>query len=180
MDINITHTGIIRRTDDLGRIVIPKEIRMKLRIQEGTAMEESVVTLPSGKPGILFTAYSPLGQTDSHISRCIIQALAKSLPANTCAGILDKYGDVVACARCSKGFFRNLVLPESPRNEDAVELDGIIPNGVIYLHPILTAENGAIGYLAVAAATDEAKASYQANHLQYELLARVIANYWTV
>lgn len=178
MDINITHTGIIRRTDDLGRIVIPKELRLKLRIQEGDAMEESAVMLPSGKQGILITAYSPLRQTDSHISRCIIQALEKSLPADTCAGILDKYGDVVACARCSEGFFRNLVLPEASRKEDTVELD--TPNGVIYLHPILTAGNGAIGYLAVAVATDEANASYQANHLQYELLARVIANYWSV
>ena len=32
-------TGIIRRVDDLGRIVIPKEIRRQLRITEGTPME---------------------------------------------------------------------------------------------------------------------------------------------
>ena len=32
-------TGIIRRVDDLGRIVIPREIRTKLGIQEGTPME---------------------------------------------------------------------------------------------------------------------------------------------
>ena len=29
-------TGIVRRVDDLGRIVIPKEIRRTLRIREGT------------------------------------------------------------------------------------------------------------------------------------------------
>lgn len=32
-------TGIIRRIDDLGRIVIPKEIRRTMRIREGEAME---------------------------------------------------------------------------------------------------------------------------------------------
>lgn len=32
-------TGAIRRVDDLGRIVIPKDIRRRLRIKEGTPME---------------------------------------------------------------------------------------------------------------------------------------------
>ena len=32
-------TGIVRRIDDLGRIVIPKEIRRSMRIREGDAME---------------------------------------------------------------------------------------------------------------------------------------------
>lgn len=32
-------TGIVRRVDDLGRIVIPKEIRRTLRIKEGEPME---------------------------------------------------------------------------------------------------------------------------------------------
>ena len=35
-------TGIIRRIDDLGRIVIPKEIRRKLNIQEGDPLELSL------------------------------------------------------------------------------------------------------------------------------------------
>ena len=35
-------TGIIRRIDDLGRVVIPKEIRNKLNIKEGDPLEISV------------------------------------------------------------------------------------------------------------------------------------------
>ncbi len=32
-------TGIVRRIDDLGRVVIPKEIRRVLRIREGEPLE---------------------------------------------------------------------------------------------------------------------------------------------
>ena len=39
----MVHTGIIRRIDDLGRVVIPKEIRKSLNIHEGDALEVVVV-----------------------------------------------------------------------------------------------------------------------------------------
>ena len=32
-------TGVVRRVDDLGRIVIPKEIRRTLRIRDGESLE---------------------------------------------------------------------------------------------------------------------------------------------
>lgn len=35
----MVHTGIIRRIDDLGRVVIPREIRKSLHIHEGDALE---------------------------------------------------------------------------------------------------------------------------------------------
>jgi AbrB family looped-hinge helix DNA binding protein len=35
-------TGIVRRVDELGRVVIPKEMRRTLRIKEGEEMEVSV------------------------------------------------------------------------------------------------------------------------------------------
>lgn len=37
--MNMRATGIIRRIDDLGRIVIPKEIRKNLHIEEGDPLE---------------------------------------------------------------------------------------------------------------------------------------------
>ena len=48
-------TGIVRRIDDLGRVVIPKEIRRTLRIKEGTPME--IFTDREGE--IILKKYSP-------------------------------------------------------------------------------------------------------------------------
>lgn len=45
-------TGIIRRIDDLGRIVIPREIRNRLGIREGAPLEISIE-----KDGVLLTPY---------------------------------------------------------------------------------------------------------------------------
>ena len=40
-------TGIVRRIDDLGRVVVPKEIRRTMRIREGQAMDCLLYTSPS-------------------------------------------------------------------------------------------------------------------------------------
>ena len=47
-------TGIIRRTDDLGRVVIPREIRRSLGIVEGTALE---IFIDPNTNSIIFTPY---------------------------------------------------------------------------------------------------------------------------
>ena len=36
-------TGVVRRIDDLGRIVVPKEVRRTMRIKEGESLEIFVV-----------------------------------------------------------------------------------------------------------------------------------------
>lgn len=51
-------TGIVRRIDDLGRVVIPKEIRRTLRVREGDPME--IYTTREGE--ILLKKYSPIGE----------------------------------------------------------------------------------------------------------------------
>jgi AbrB family transcriptional regulator (stage V sporulation protein T) len=51
-------TGIVRRIDELGRIVIPKEIRRTLRIREGDPLE--IYTDREG--GIILKKYSPIGE----------------------------------------------------------------------------------------------------------------------
>ena len=49
-------TGIVRRVDDLGRIVVPKEIRRTLKIREGDPLE--IYTEKDG--GVIFRKYSPM------------------------------------------------------------------------------------------------------------------------
>lgn len=51
-------TGIVRRIDDLGRIVIPKEIRRTMRIREGDPLE--IYTDNDGE--VIFKKYSPIGE----------------------------------------------------------------------------------------------------------------------
>lgn len=51
-------TGIVRRIDDLGRVVIPKEIRRTLRIREGDPLE--IFTDREGE--IILKKYSPIGE----------------------------------------------------------------------------------------------------------------------
>ena len=51
-------TGVVRRIDDLGRVVIPKEIRKTLRIKEGSPLE-----IFTGREGeIILKKYSPIGE----------------------------------------------------------------------------------------------------------------------
>lgn len=51
-------TGIVRRIDDLGRVVIPKEIRRTMRIREGDPLE--IFTEKDGE--LIFKKYSPIGE----------------------------------------------------------------------------------------------------------------------
>lgn len=51
-------TGIVRRIDDLGRVVIPKEIRRTLRIREGDPLE--IFTDREG--GVILKKYSPIDE----------------------------------------------------------------------------------------------------------------------
>ena len=54
-------TGIVRRIDDLGRVVVPKEIRRTLRIREGDPME--IFTNRDGE--VILKKYSPIGEIDA-------------------------------------------------------------------------------------------------------------------
>lgn len=67
-------TGIVRRIDDLGRIVIPKEIRRTLRIRETDPME--IYTDMDGQ--IVLKKYSPMGDITAFAGE-----YAESMAANT-------------------------------------------------------------------------------------------------
>lgn len=66
-------TGIVRRIDDLGRVVIPKEIRRTLRIREGDPLE--IYTEKDG--GVIFRKYSPMGDLQDFAAQ-ICEAMGKN------------------------------------------------------------------------------------------------------
>ncbi len=66
-------TGIVRRIDDLGRVVIPKEIRRTMRIREGDPLE--IFTDRDGE--VIFKKYSPIGEL-SELAVTYCDVLVKS------------------------------------------------------------------------------------------------------
>ena len=69
-------TGIVRRIDDLGRVVIPKEIRRTMRIREGDPLE--IYTDKDGE--VIFKKYSPIGELSDFAAQ-ICDSLHKSTDA---------------------------------------------------------------------------------------------------
>ena len=61
-------TGVVRRIDDLGRVVIPKEIRKTLRIKEGDPLE--IFTDREGQ--VILKKYSPIGELSEFSSFCFL------------------------------------------------------------------------------------------------------------
>jgi len=76
-------TGIVRRIDDLGRVVIPKEIRRTLRIREGDPLE--IFTDREGE--IILKKYSPIGELGT-FAREYADSLSQTVGHITC--IVDK------------------------------------------------------------------------------------------
>ncbi len=59
-------TGIVRRIDELGRVVIPKEIRRTLRIKEGDALE----IFTNRENELILKKYSPLNEMNEFSDAC--------------------------------------------------------------------------------------------------------------
>ena len=82
-------TGIVRRMDDLGRVVIPKEIRRTMRIREGDPLE--IYTEKDGE--VIFKKYSPMGEI-SEFAEQICQSMSKT--ADYPAVVCDRDGVIAA------------------------------------------------------------------------------------
>ena len=104
-------TGIVRRVDDLGRIVIPKEIRRTLRIREGDPLE--IYTEKDG--GVIFRKYSPMGDLQEFAGQ-----ICEAIGSNTgrIAAVADR-DSIIALSGAPK---RELVdKPNSPELDRLME-----------------------------------------------------------
>ena len=90
-------TGIVRRIDDLGRVVVPKEIRRTLRIREGDPLE--IYTDREGE--IILKKYSPIGELSQ-----FAQQYAKTLSEVTgyLVCISDRDHIIAACGSGKKEY----------------------------------------------------------------------------
>jgi AbrB family transcriptional regulator (stage V sporulation protein T) len=109
-------TGIVRRIDDLGRVVIPKEIRRTLRIREGDPLE--IFTDRDGE--VILKKYSPISELGS-----FAQEYAETLYATlgTPAFISDR-DEMIAVAGVSKKDYINRRL--SSQAEEILQTRSII------------------------------------------------------
>lgn len=104
-------TGIVRRIDDLGRVVIPKEIRRTLKIREGDPLE--IFTDREGE--VILKKYSPIGELGDFALQ-YAESLHKTSGHVTCISDRDT---IIAVSGASKKEFIEKAL--SPDVEKIIE-----------------------------------------------------------
>ena len=95
-------TGIVRRVDDLGRVVVPKEIRRTLRIKESDPLE--IFTDRDGK--IILKKYSPIGELGD-FAKDYAQSLAQVSGYTVC--IADHDQIIAASGKRAKEYSGRLI-----------------------------------------------------------------------
>jgi len=95
--LKLKATGIVRRIDDLGRVVIPKEIRRTLRIREGDPLE--IFTDKEGE--VILKKYSPIGELSEFASQ-YAESIHKTSGHITCIADRDT---IIAVSGASKKEF---------------------------------------------------------------------------
>ncbi len=104
-------TGIVRRIDDLGRVVIPKEIRRTMRIREGDPLE--IYTDREGE--VIFKKYSPIGELAAFASQ-YAETLHKTCGLSV---VICDRDAVIACAGVPRKDYSDRSL--SPELEKVIE-----------------------------------------------------------
>ncbi len=138
-------TGIVRRIDDLGRVVIPKEIRRTLRIREGDALE--IFTDSQG--GVIFKKYSPVGELSAFaaqyadvLSKCI------NLPTLVC----DRDHVVAASGVSRKEYLERRITPEL--EEYMQNRKNFVSAGKSEFHPVEGVDRAASVVCPIIASSD--------------------------
>ena len=117
-------TGIVRRIDDLGRIVIPKEIRRTLRIRETDPLE--IFTDKEGE--IILKKYSPIGELGA-FAKDYAESLAQTTGHTVCVSDRDQ---IIAAAGPDKKDMikKNITKKMEQLLEDGINAIGLGPQGM--------------------------------------------------
>ena len=91
-------TGIVRRIDDLGRVVIPKEVRKTLRIREGDPLE--IFTANDGE--VILKKYSQIGELNE-FSQEYAEALGETLGHGVIVTDLDS---IIAVSKLPNKYYK--------------------------------------------------------------------------
>ena len=136
-------TGIVRRIDDLGRVVIPTEIRRTMRIREGDPLE--IFTSAGGE--VIFKKYSPIGELSTFASE-----YAESLSSATELSVIicDRDHCIAAAGISKRETIEKAVTPEletlmenrsafnfQKENKDFFALQGV-EKKVLIANPIIS------------------------------------------
>lgn len=165
-------TGIVRRIDDLGRVVIPKEIRRTMRIREGDPLE--IYTSADGE--VIFKKYSALNEMSGNASQ-VAEVMTKLAG---CPVVVFDRDHVVAVAGTGKKEFnerrvsqgledflehRKSYICKSDSDQKVLPVEGI-DKAALCCSPILSSGDvtGAVAFLSTA--TDSIATDIQSNLIQ--------------
>ena len=118
-------TGIVRRIDDLGRIVIPKEIRRNLKIREGDPLEIFI-----DRGAVIFQKYKTMDDFETQ-SRMVCDIFQKM--DNACA-IFDRDGEPFMDNTRFHSVF-SVTMPKLP--EDLIDCNGSVQRDRMIFMPII-------------------------------------------
>ena len=129
-------TGIVRRIDDLGRVVIPKEIRRTMRIREGDPLE--IYTTREGE--VIFKKYSLIGGLEEFAAQ-FCDTLSRSTEFS--AAVTDRDAVIAIAGAGKKELLGKRVSPE---------LEHIMAERSLYCGDGVAVSDESAGFLASVAA----------------------------
>lgn len=172
-------TGIVRRIDDLGRVVVPKEIRRTLRIREGDPME--IFTAKEGE--VVLKKYSPMGEMGSHAEE---YAKAMAQVTDMTVIITDRDQIIAAAGKCKREYANKNIsqmleevmeerevistVTSDKRKKPIVENENVSEDGQV-IYPIIC-HGDVIGVVGIISKDDPSKMSSSE-----ERIAQVAAMY---
>ncbi|MBR6052400.1 MAG: AbrB/MazE/SpoVT family DNA-binding domain-containing protein [Clostridia bacterium] len=158
-------TGIVRRIDDLGRVVIPKEIRRTMRIREGDPLE--IYTDRDGE--VIFKKYSPIGELTSFATQ-YAETLHKT--GGLTVAVTDRDAVIAVSGLPKKEYLEKKLTPEIERvmegrslysyssGEDRIALiDEGMPGFVRVAMPIVS-DGDVVGCVCSLSGGDERKENF--------------------